>query len=124
MTEPHTHGGTDAPECTTCSALKNYPRPWGLNIDPNNEDKPGQTEQENSVRTPVLFRGREDDPSTLAEVIGQGIGAGSVCWENVAGAGEFDSSRAAGILDEILFWIHTHYVPMSTYHYSSPSQED
>jgi hypothetical protein len=83
MSEPHTHGGTDAPECTTCA----------------------------SQRFPILFQGNRGDPKTLLEVIGQGVGAGSVCWSNLYAAGEFNSARASKIVDEMVTWIEERYVP-------------
>lgn len=33
------------------------------------------------------------------ELIGQAVGAGSVCWENPEGAGMFDSTMAAEVAD-------------------------
>ena len=62
-------------------------------------------------KEPVLFSGTKYDPTTLSEVIGTGAGAVSACWENLSGAGEFDSSCASGIVDEMLAWIHAHYIP-------------
>jgi hypothetical protein len=38
----------------------------------------------------------------LEEVVGQAIGAASACWENLAGAGTFESGRAAQIMNELL----------------------
>lgn len=40
-----------------------------------------------------------DDVHDANELIGMAIGAGSMCWENVRGAGVFDSTRAAAISD-------------------------
>jgi hypothetical protein len=34
---------------------------------------------------------------TINEVIGQAIGAGSMCWSTLTGAGEFDSTEATKI---------------------------
>jgi hypothetical protein len=60
---------------------------------------------------PILFRGDENDPDTLSGVIGEGCGAVSACWENLSGAGEFQSTRASWIVDEIVDWIQTNYIP-------------
>jgi hypothetical protein len=38
----------------------------------------------------------------LEEVIGLAIGAGSMCWTNISGAGEFDSLAATTINDAVL----------------------
>jgi hypothetical protein len=38
----------------------------------------------------------------IEEFIGQAIGAASMCWEKPEGAGEFDSTRAAQIVEEIM----------------------
>ena len=40
-----------------------------------------------------------NDVNDIRELIGQAIGAGSVCWENPAGAGVFDSAQAATVAD-------------------------
>lgn len=59
---------------------------------------------------PILFSG-PCLPSSLSEVVGQAVGAGSVCWQDVAGAGVFDSARAAQIVAEAVAWIEDHYRP-------------
>ena len=61
------------------------------------------------VDEPWLFTGY-NQPSTLSEVIGQGIGAGSACWSNLSGAGVFESERARGITVEIINWVEMNYV--------------
>jgi hypothetical protein len=38
----------------------------------------------------------------MEEAIGIAIGAASLCWENPSGAGEFDSTQASKIVDELL----------------------
>lgn len=38
----------------------------------------------------------------LREVIGQAIGTASMCWENPAGAGVFDSVRASALVEDVL----------------------
>ncbi len=53
----------------------------------------------------ILFKGEETDPTDLRSVVGQAIGAGSACWENVHIAGMFDSERASQIVDEAVAWI-------------------
>ena len=40
-----------------------------------------------------------DDVNDIKELIAQAVGGGSMCWENVRAAGEFDSTRAAEIAD-------------------------
>lgn len=42
------------------------------------------------------------DATTVEEVVGQAVGAGSVCWENVRAAGVFQSDEAARIVQEAL----------------------
>lgn len=64
----------------------------------------------NVVDTPILFQGRESDPKTLSEVIGQAVGAGSVCWEDMSGTGVFQDGRASMIVDEVLSWIGDRYI--------------
>lgn len=43
---------------------------------------------------------READ--TLEEAIGLAVGGASACWDNLDGAGVFESTRAAAILDTLL----------------------
>jgi hypothetical protein len=38
----------------------------------------------------------------LDEWVGQALGAASSCWENLAGAGEFDSTRCKGIFAALM----------------------
>lgn len=61
----------------------------------------------------VLFDPEGDpshQPDTLLTVIGQAVGAASVCWEDMSGTGEFESQRARVIVDEVITWINEHYV--------------
>ncbi len=67
---------------------------------------PGQTATDPSaVRPPVLFDGTSSEPTTLDEVIGQALGAASMCWDAPERAGVFHSDRAKVILDEVVDWI-------------------
>lgn len=58
----------------------------------------------------VLFRGRADDPQSLDEVIGQAMGAASVCWSE-GPRGVFEPDRALAITNEVINWINWNYVP-------------
>lgn len=40
-----------------------------------------------------------DDVHDANELIGMAVGAGSMCWENVGAAGEFDAAAASTIAD-------------------------
>src|SRR6266566_7236203 len=42
---------------------------------------------------------------TLQQAVYQAVGAGSMCWATLGGAGEFDSTRAAKVGDELLLRI-------------------
>lgn len=46
-----------------------------------------------------MSSGMFDDVHDANELIGMAVGAGSMCWENVRAAGEFDSTRASAIAD-------------------------
>lgn len=46
-----------------------------------------------------------DPEKTLSENVFVSLGAASVCWENMSGAGVFDSSRAKVIGDELVEYI-------------------
>ncbi len=39
---------------------------------------------------------------TIKQIIGEAIGAASVCWESLEGTGVFDSTRASQLIDEVL----------------------
>lgn len=67
----------------------------------------------------ILFDG-VNNPETLEEVIGQAVGAGSVCWESMEGTGVFKDDVARQIVEEVVEWINANYVrvtqePPSTY---------
>jgi hypothetical protein len=47
----------------------------------------------------------ERGEDVLATVVGQALGAASACWENLSGAGVFESTRCAAILDSTLEWL-------------------
>ena len=49
---------------------------------------------------PAMFDWPDDVP--VHEAVGQAIGAASMCWETPEGAGEFDSTRASAIVDELM----------------------
>lgn len=65
------------------------------------------TKDEKGLEPPkgFWFQRNEDQSLSLEEAIGQAIGAGSMCWENPAGAGEFDSRRAGEIVRALKDWI-------------------
>jgi len=42
------------------------------------------------------------DCDTVEEIVGQAVGAASMCWTKPEGAGEFDSERASKIVDDAL----------------------
>ncbi len=42
------------------------------------------------------------DVTSIRELLGQLTGAASMCWENVAKAGVFDSTRATALVDDAL----------------------
>jgi uncharacterized protein YegP (UPF0339 family) len=53
----------------------------------------------------------EVDPDPLRSVIFQALGAASACWENLAGAGVFESDRAKAIGDDLLDFLREQGVP-------------
>ena len=57
----------------------------------------------------LIFDGSSCEPRDLAEVIGQSMGAASMCWDNVRGAGVFQSDRASRITQEVIDWIEANY---------------
>jgi len=57
----------------------------------------------------LIFDGSASEPRDLPELIGQSMGAASMCWENVRGAGVFQSERASLITQEVIDWIEANY---------------
>jgi hypothetical protein len=55
---------------------------------------------------PVVHR---DVPKNLREAVQIAVGAASSCWENLRGAGVFDSERALQVSEDLLTWINEHY---------------
>jgi hypothetical protein len=47
------------------------------------------------------------DRHNLRQLLGEAIGAASMCWEHVDRAGTFDSTRAATVLDALITEIKT-----------------
>jgi hypothetical protein len=45
------------------------------------------------------------DDQPLEEVVFQALGEASACWEDLSGAGMFDSDHAKGIGDELVEWL-------------------
>jgi len=59
----------------------------------------------------LIFDGSASEPRDLAEVIGQSVGAASMCWEEVMNARVFQSERASLIAQEVIDWIEINYEP-------------
>ena len=57
----------------------------------------------------LIFDGSSCEPRDLSEVIGQSMGAASMCWENVRDAGKFEPDRASRITQEVIDWIEANY---------------
>lgn len=50
-------------------------------------------------------RAEDEGPLSLAEAVGQSLGAASACWENLAGAGVFDSTRCSEIYEWLMAYL-------------------
>lgn len=48
------------------------------------------------------------EAENVSEAVHLAIGAASTCWENLGGAGVFDSDRASAIAGELVRWIEQH----------------
>lgn len=48
------------------------------------------------------------DRNAIDSIVAQGLGKASVCWEDMSGAGTFDSTTAKKVLDEIMSSIDQH----------------
>lgn len=53
-------------------------------------------------RSPFAFYREEDGSLSPESAVFQAIGAASVCWESMTGAGLFDSGRAEEIGDALI----------------------
>lgn len=49
-----------------------------------------------------------DSAEDLPAAVFQAIGVGSICWENLSGAGIFDSNKAREVGEELLERIEAH----------------
>lgn len=49
-------------------------------------------------------------PAGLSEAVQVAVGGASACWENLGGAGVFQSDRALEISDALIAWIEDNYV--------------
>lgn len=47
----------------------------------------------------------ETGRATLAEAVGQALGTASMCWEDPAGAGVFDSSACTRVYDGLMAYL-------------------
>lgn len=56
----------------------------------------------------IADRALSEGGDPLAELVGQYGGFTSVCWENMAGAGVFQSEDAAAATDQVVAWIRDH----------------
>lgn len=59
----------------------------------------------------ILLNAGGREPETLRELIGQAVGAGSVCWENMSGTGVFQDDRARQVVDDAVEWVEKYYAP-------------
>jgi hypothetical protein len=50
-------------------------------------------------------------PMQLTMAVGNAVGEASICWENISGAGVFDSEHASQVVDNLVAWINQNYEP-------------
>jgi hypothetical protein len=50
-------------------------------------------------------RADDEAPLSLGEAVGQSLGAASACWENLAGAGVFESTRCGEIHEWLMAYL-------------------
>jgi hypothetical protein len=50
-------------------------------------------------------RADDEAPLSLSEAVGQSLGAASACWENLAGAGVFESTRCGEIYEWLMAYL-------------------
>lgn len=55
----------------------------------------------------------DKEPEDLTQAVHVAVGAASACWENLAGAGVFDSDRARDVAQGLIGYIEANYVPVT-----------
>lgn len=55
------------------------------------------------------FHREPADGNTLSQAVHLTVGAGSTCWASLEHAGEFESTRAHELSDELVDYIERHY---------------
>lgn len=53
----------------------------------------------------VLFDASKGEPESLEQAVQLAVGAASACWENLSGAGVFQSERALEVSDQLIAWL-------------------
>jgi hypothetical protein len=56
---------------------------------------------------------------SLEQAVGEAVGAGSACWENLRGAGGFQIDKALEVVDALVEWINARYEPKEGVVYDS-----
>ena len=51
----------------------------------------------------------DKEPESLSEAVFIALGGASACWDNLIGAGIFESDRAKEIGDRLIQWINENY---------------
>ncbi len=54
-------------------------------------------------------QGSSEGYRELSRIVGEAVGAGSACWENLGGAGTFRSTEAAKVVEDALAAIMSKY---------------
>lgn len=58
-------------------------------------------------------------PEGIREAVGQAIGRGSACWSNPSGAGVFQSRDAEGVVNELIDWLYSEWLPGQLHEYKA-----
>lgn len=93
---------TGVPDEGTTTCVKRIGHPGDIHEDWDGNQVEGVREVEKPEK---IFDWTTSTP--IEEAVGQAIGAASACWENLSGAGIFESTRAKQIVDELVAYINS-----------------
>lgn len=61
------------------------------------------------VKSDPTYKLYDREPEDLSEAVFQALGAASSCWDNLLGAGVFESERARDIGIDLMTYINDNY---------------
>lgn len=53
-----------------------------------------------------------DGPPDQIAAVFEAVGAASMCWDNIGGAGTFDARQATAVADDLIAYLRAHPFPV------------